>query len=94
MIVGPYLEFKALVTVREVLFLLWSAIILLNALDDVKPRIDLFMFWILSLLTLILRFIIMAIEIVIFVKVLSKSFLKKMILDFKKSDLTISEMYF
>ena len=36
----------------------------------------------------------MAIEIVIFVKVLSKSFLKKMILDFKKSDLTISEMYF
>lgn len=73
MMVGQSLEFRVLVMVREVIFLFWSIMIVLNAIDDRKPKANLFFFWIISLLTLTFRFIIMVIELVIFVKVVQKS---------------------
>lgn len=93
MIVGDLLEFKGLVMFKELLFFLWSVIIVINAHDDISPTWELFIFWIFSLLTIIFRFLIMMIEIIIFIQVIQKACVKNSILNYKKNDIRVEESY-
>lgn len=93
LIVSDHLEFKGLVLLKEFLFFLWSILIVLNAHDDLYPFWDLFVFWIISLLTIFFRFIIMAIEMVIFLQVIKKACIKNSLLNYKKDDIRVEELY-
>ena len=41
-LISEHLEFNVLTTIKEILFFTWSIIILVNAYDDIQPKIELF----------------------------------------------------
>ena len=91
--VAEHLEFKLSTTIKEILFLVWAIIIVINAHDDISPTWDLTTFWVLSILTIVCRFFIMAIEMSVFLTVVKNACIKNSLLNYKKDDIRVEEAY-
>lgn len=84
---------KNLVMVREYLFLLWSILILVNAYDDLNPIWGLTSFWVISISCIVFKFLIMLIEMIIYLDVVMTSMFRSQILKHKKEEIHITEKY-
>jgi hypothetical protein len=93
LLISNHLEFKFLVLIKELFFFLWGIIVVINAHDDLAPSWDLFTFWIMSLLTIAFRFLIMFIELIIFLAVVKNACIKNSLLNYKKDDIRVEEAY-
>jgi hypothetical protein len=92
-LISEHLEYKGAVLFKEFMFFLWSVIIVINAHDDINPQWNLFVFWVLSILTIVFRFFIMMIEFYIYAQVIKKACIKNSLLNYKKDDIKQEEDY-
>lgn len=71
---SKYLMYKGLKLTQELLWIIWSILLICNALDDKQPEWDLGVFWLIMLGSMLCRFIIMVIEIFYLVMTLKDVF--------------------